>query len=111
MKNLQQTIGECPACGDELYVFRTYTRKRCAKCINPDCDYGIPLPARGSIEETGLLCPKEKMQILAIIPHLRLKGGRYQAQESKIYFWVNRPCFACPQRNQCKPWKEVSEDY
>lgn len=111
MKSMQQTVGECPQCGDELYVFRTYSYKRFAKCINPDCQYSYPLPSKGSIEETGVCCPQSAVQILAIIPNIRLTRGRYQAQENQTYFWANRPCFTCPSRNQCANWKEVKEDY
>ena len=32
----QMSVGECPECGDELYLFRTKARKKVVKCVNDD---------------------------------------------------------------------------
>lgn len=111
MRSLRQTVGECPKCGDELYVMKTHSRKRFAKCVNEDCSYSFGLPSRGSFEETGVICPVHGVEIIAIIPNLKLKHGNYRKQEKQTFFWASRPCFACNQRSKCAFWDELKEVY
>ena len=109
----QMSIGECPECGDELYVFRTKSRKKVVKCLNDDCPkqlaYGVP--KSGKIEVTGLKCPKSNLPVLAIIPNIRLAQGKYKQNTKGIYFWTNSPCFTCREQNSCEVRKEAKEDY
>lgn len=111
MKSLQVCIGECPQCGDDLYVFRTYSHKRCAKCANEDCEFGFALPGKGTIEATGVVCPESALQILAIVPNLKLQRGNYRRQEKRIYFWTDKPCYACRKKSVCQAFADVHEDY
>lgn len=108
-----QSIGECPECGDEIYIFRTASRKRYAKCVNEECpkEYSFPLPSKGKIEVTGILCQKYSVFLLAIIPNLRLSKGRYVRQEKKTYFWTSAPCFTCREQSHCSQLNEAQEDY
>jgi ssDNA-binding Zn-finger/Zn-ribbon topoisomerase 1 len=109
----QKSLGECPVCGDELFVFRTRSRKRLAKCVNDECPnppiFGIP--KSGSIEVTGEVCPKNGFPLIAIVPNLRLTQGRYKSQIKKTYFWTNGPCFTCSKQDRCDILKELCEDY
>lgn len=108
----QECLGDCPLCGDEIYMFKTASHKRLAKCINEDCGKTVyPLPKRGTIELTASLCPISQLPVLAIIPNLRLSKGNYRRQESKVYFWVTKPCFSCSKVDSCSLRKELQEDY
>ena len=105
-------LGDCPICGDEIYLFKTRQHKRYAKCINESCGKtAYPLPKRGSIEPTGCICPKNHLPVLAIVPKLHLSCGNIRRQESKVYFWTDGPCFSCGNRVDCKIWKELKDDY
>jgi ssDNA-binding Zn-finger/Zn-ribbon topoisomerase 1 len=108
-----ENIGECPLCGDELYIFRTKNRKRLVKCINEDCDPPTiyPVPSRGKIECTGYKCPEFNLPILAVVPNLRLRTGQYQSQTKKTYFWTKKPCFTCKNYSKCELVIELQEDY
>ena len=107
------SIGECPECGDELYIFKTKSHKRLVKCVNDECPkhtvFGVP--KSGKIEVTGLKCPKNNYPVLAITPNIRLTKGKYKKDTKKTYFWTNSPCFACRDQNSCKIRKEALEDY
>ena len=111
MRCTQKCVGECEKCGDELYVFKTSNRKRFVQCANDECNQSFPLPAKGSLEETGELCPLNQMQILAIVPNLRLQRGNYRKQEKRTYFWTIKPCFTCREYSHCKPIQDLLEEY
>ena len=106
-------VGECPGGGDELYIFRTQSRKRLIKCINEECNNPTiyPVPHRGKIECTGYICPENNLPILAIVPNLRLRTGQYQSQKKKTYFWTKKPCFSCRTQSKCDLVQELQEDY
>jgi ssDNA-binding Zn-finger/Zn-ribbon topoisomerase 1 len=111
-----QSIGDCPDCGEELWVMKFKTGGRIAKCVNENCPQktAYALPKKGKLERTGDLCPKSHVMILAVIPQLKLaaRGSlRFKAQEKKTYFWAKEPCFACSQQNRCAPLKELKEEY
>ncbi len=107
------SIGDCPACGDELYIFKTSTHKRLVKCVADDCPkktiYGIP--KAGKIEVTGIVCPKTEIPMLAIFKNIKLSGGRYKTAKHQVYFFGKSPCFDCSKRPSCIQYKELVEDY
>lgn len=107
------SIGECPECGDELYVFKTKSHKKLIKCVNDECPKKLAfgIPKKGSIEVTGLICPKNKLPVLAITPNIKLTQGKYKKDTKKTYFWTKSPCFTCNKQNSCEIRKEAQEDY
>ena len=109
----QKSLGECPVCGDELFVFRTRSRKRLAKCVNDDCPNPpiFGMPKSGSIEVTRERGPQKEFPLIAIVPNLRLTQGRYKPQTKKTYFWTNGPCFTCSKQDRCEILKELREEY
>lgn len=108
----QTYLGDCPACSDEIYLFKTRQHKRYAKCINESCGKtSYSLPKQGSIEPTGCQCPKNRLPVLAVIPKLHLANGNVRRQKSKSYFWTDGPCFSCGKRKECEIWKDLIEDY
>ena len=113
MITTSKNIGECPECGDELYIFKTRSHKRLVKCINEDCEHPTiyPVPQRGKVECTGYLCPVHNLPILAIVPNLKLHTGRYQQQRKKTYFWTKNPCFTCRKYSKCDLIQELQDDY
>jgi ssDNA-binding Zn-finger/Zn-ribbon topoisomerase 1 len=84
----QMSIGKCPECGDELYLFRTKSRKKVVKCVNDDFpkQFAYGVPKSGKIEVTGFKCPKNNLPVLAIIPNIRLAQGKYKKNTKGIYF-------------------------
>jgi hypothetical protein len=113
MYSTELCIGECPYCGDELYVFKTRNRKKLARCISDECPkkYIFPVPSKGSLEVTGLICEKKNLPILAIIPNMKIKAGVYKPQNKNTYFWTDTACFACPKQHQCPQLKELEDEY
>ena len=110
----QKCAGDCPVCSDELYIFKTKSHKRLVKCVNEECPKNIiyGLPKAGTIEVTGVICPKNEFPILAIIPNLKLANKKYKSQTKRTYFWINgQPCFSCSKQDRCEALKEVKEDY
>ena len=113
MITTSKNIGECPVCGDELYIFKTKSYKRLIKCINEECDPATiyPVPQRGKLECTGLICPKHHLPILAVVPNVKLHTGKYQQQRKKTYFWTKGPCFTCKQQSKCAQLLELQDEY
>ncbi len=112
MAIVKQYVGECPVCGDEMYVHKTKSYKRFVKCINPECDgEGYGIPKRGSIECTTLTCPRSRVPLLAVVKYTKIPGRRFIKNTDKVYFFAKRPCFACPGVDSCKVRKEAELDY
>ncbi|MHA1585277.1 MAG: hypothetical protein ACTSWL_08480 [Promethearchaeota archaeon] len=113
MYSTQINVGDCPFCGDELYIFKTKSRKRLVKCINEDCpkEYVYPIPKSGKVEVTGGICPKNNLPILAIIPNLVVATGKYRKRKKSTYFWTDGPCFSCSKQSKCENLAEIKEDY
>ncbi len=132
MRSTELNIGDCPYCNDEVFVFKTKSRSRVAKCINEDCPVGFAfgIPKKGMIELTALYCPKPvpprkavgskdiiqpqveaKIQLLAIVPAQYIKSGTFRTQTKKTYFWANRPCFTCATRSKCAALLEARDEF
>ncbi len=126
MRSTEIYIGDCPYCGDELFIFKTKSRSRLAKCINTECpaEYVFGIPKKGTIEVTALYCPKpiptykgnkpligSQIQLLAIIPNEYIKSGTFRTQKKKTYFWATKPCFTCSRRSTCSPLLEGKEEF
>ena len=112
MATVKQYAGECPDCGDEMYVHKTKSYKRFVKCINPECgETGYGIPKRGSIESTGLVCPRSNVPLLAVVKYTKIPGRRFVKNPDKVYFYSDRPCFACPDVDSCEVRKEAELDY
>jgi hypothetical protein len=126
MRSTEIEVGTCPFCHDDVYIFRTQSRSRVAKCINPDCpvEFAFGIPKKGTLEVTAIYCPKpvEKMkgiashedsriQILAVVPNQYIKQGTFVSQTKKTYFWAKSPCFACSKRSTCLELAEAKEDF
>jgi ssDNA-binding Zn-finger/Zn-ribbon topoisomerase 1 len=110
--NAIQELGTCPSCGDDLWIFKTRTGHRLARCVNEHCPKKLQysLPKRGKLEVTADLCPKFHVNIVVVIPHLNLKT-RFKADQKKTYFWSMSPCFMCTQQSRCVPLQELKEEY
>ena len=95
-------IGECP-CGLSIMAFKTSNHKRFAKC--EDCGFFYSLPKAGSIEHSGLKCPKTNIPVLIIKPsnHSRIK--------KKAYLWAEGPCFTCTEQDKCEVHKDMLEEF
>ncbi len=113
MKSTQKCIGECPSCGDELYIFKTRNYKRLVKCINETCpeQFAYGIPKKGKIEITGIQCPKFKLPLLAVIPINFIAKGKFRPQEKHVFFWTKSPCFTCSSRSTCSELNEAIDDY
>ncbi len=97
MKKIEE-IGTCPKCECSLILYKTSNYKRFVKC--DACGTSYPLPKRGKIEASGLLCPKSQFPILII-----------EKQNQKSYFWADEPCFNCIESGSCEPIKELIEEF
>jgi ssDNA-binding Zn-finger/Zn-ribbon topoisomerase 1 len=105
-------IGDCPICGDELYIFHTKTNRRLIKCINDKCPKHIlyPIPHSGSINTTGLKCQKARFPLLLITPHLKLRH-RIKDDTKRLYFWAAEPCFNCSLQSRCSTLIEAKKEF
>lgn len=63
-------IGECPECGEaggELAIKRVRTGSRLVGCTRyPECEYSLPLPRRGDIEVTSVVCSSHELPEVVI---------------------------------------------
>ena len=96
-----KSIGDCIKCGEEIIIYRSKSRNRFIKCYNTDCDFSYPLPRAGHIENSGLICPKNKLPILIIT----------KKNQNVTYFWVDGPCFTCKDGSNCPPLVDLREEY
>jgi len=54
---VQEIVGKCPRCNNDLYQVRSKRGKRYVRCSKyPGCSKSYPLPQRGKIDFTGLSC-------------------------------------------------------
>ncbi len=126
MISTELNIGDCPFCNDEMFVFRTHSRSRVAKCINENCpvQFAYGVPKKGDLEITALFCPKPipsikgicpqpqtQIQLLAVIPKQYIKRGTFRSQIKKTFFWTRGPCFACSLRSSCEALIEAKEEF
>ncbi len=126
MISTEMNLGDCPFCGDEVFVFRTQSRSRVAKCINEDCpvNFAYGVPKKGTLEQTALFCPKlilslkgvspqpgAQIQLLAVVPNQYIKRGTFRSQTKKTFFWTRGPCFTCSLRSKCKALAEAKEEF
>jgi ssDNA-binding Zn-finger/Zn-ribbon topoisomerase 1 len=113
MHSIAITIGDCPHCGDEIYLFKTRSNKRLAKCVNEQCPKKLayPLPHAGKIECTHEICPQSQLPLLVVIPNMKLTHGRIKANRKQLYFWADRACFGCSKNRQCKILKDMQIEY
>ena len=91
-------IGECPKCGCSIFIYKTNSYKRFAKCDACEASYAIP--KSGAISISALDCPKEKYPILIV-----------EKRDSQAYFWTDRPCFTCIEYDLCTPIKELLQEF
>ncbi len=97
MRKLSE-IGTCPKCQCSITIFKTKNYKRFAKC--EICGSSYPLPKRGSISNSALLCPLNKYPILII-----------ERNNMRAYFWSDHPCFSCTKYDGCQPIKELITEF
>lgn len=113
MRSLQLIIGDCPTCGDNLYVFLTNSHKRLAKCINEHCPkqtaYG--LPHAGALDPMDAVCPQSQLPIIRVTPKLFLQKGFIKKQTRQAYYFTNKPCFTCPANSKCPALLELGPCY
>jgi ssDNA-binding Zn-finger/Zn-ribbon topoisomerase 1 len=93
-----EELGSCPKCDCSIIMYKTRSYKRFAKC--DVCEISYPLPKRGSISNSALVCPKTKFPILIV-----------EKRNSKAYFWSDRPCFTCTEMRNCGPVKTLEEEF
>jgi len=91
-------IGTCPKCQCSITIFKTKNYKRFAKC--EICGTSYPLPKRGSISNSALICPLNKYPILII-----------ERASMPAYFWSDHPCFSCTKYDGCQPIKELISEF
>ncbi|MFX1273624.1 MAG: hypothetical protein ACFFBP_13630 [Promethearchaeota archaeon] len=97
MKKLVE-IGTCPKCQCSIYIYKTNQHKRFAKCEG--CETSYPLPKRGSLSISALICPLRSFPILIV-----------DKQGNTSYFWADQPCFSCINYDNCKPVNELIEEF
>ena len=97
MRKLSE-IGACPGCECSISIFKTNNYKRFAKC--EVCGVSYPLPKRGKISNSALICPITRFPLLII-----------ERPSQKAYFWADKPCFTCVAFDQCEPVKELVEEF
>ncbi|MEJ2249640.1 MAG: hypothetical protein P8Y97_08275 [Candidatus Lokiarchaeota archaeon] len=97
MRELEE-IGVCPNCDCSLVIYKTRNYKRFVKC--EICGLSYPLPKRGSIENSALICPKKQVPILII-----------EKKDSKAYFWGDKPCFDCIHQDNCEELKKLKLEF
>ena len=97
MKQIEE-LGICPNCDCTVYIYKTKNYKRFAKC--EICGLSYPLPKKGLINNSALLCPKSCCPILII-----------ERPDQKAYFWADKPCFSCIHIDDCIPLKELIKEF
>ena len=97
MRKLDE-IGICPNCDCTISTFKTQNYKRFAKC--EICGLSYALPKRGSINNSALICPRNKFPILII-----------EKKDHKAYFWTEQPCFSCIKYDKCETVKELITEF
>ncbi len=97
MKQIEE-IGTCPNCSCSIFIYKTNNYKRFAKC--EICGYAYPLPKRGSIQNSALVCPAREVPILIV-----------ENANSKAYFWSDKPCFSCTKFDKCEQISELIEEF
>ncbi len=97
MRNVGE-IGTCPKCECAISMFKTNSYTRFAKC--EVCGTSYPLPKRGSISNSAMLCPKSKFPILVV-----------DRNDQKAYFWTDGPCFSCIEIDRCVAIKELTQEF
>ncbi len=97
MRRIEE-LGTCPNCECTISMFKTNNYKRFAKC--EICEMSYPLPKRGKISNSSLLCPREKVPILIV-----------EKEKNKAYFWADKPCFSCIDFDRCKLIQELVSEF
>lgn len=97
MRELME-VGTCPKCGLSIMAYKTNSYKRFAKC--EECGTSYPLPKRGSLEYSALVCPETQYPILIV-----------NRKNQEAYFWADRPCFTCTKYDKCQPIKELIAEF
>ena len=97
MRKIEE-IGICPNCSCSISIYKTNNYKRFAKC--EICGLSYPLPKRGTINNSALICPRRDFPILII-----------EKKDQKAYFWADGPCFSCVESDRCKPIKELISEF
>jgi hypothetical protein len=97
MKKIEE-LGVCPNCDCSICIYKTNNYKRFAKC--EICGLSYPLPKKGTINNSALMCPNSRFPLLII-----------DRPNQKAYFWADRPCFSCVGFDKCEPIKELIEEF
>ena len=97
MKKVEE-IGICPNCDCSIFIYKTNNYKRFAKC--EICGFSYPLPKRGSIEISALVCPEKNVPLLIV-----------EKKDQKAYFWADQPCFGCVHVDSCEPIKDLKLEF
>ena len=97
MKQIKE-IGTCPNCDCSIFIYKTKNYKRFAKC--EICGYSYPLPKRGKIDNSSLICPEKNVPLLIV-----------EKTDTKAYFWSDSPCFTCVRIDECKPVNELVVEF
>jgi len=97
MKKLEE-IGNCPNCECSLIVFKTSNYKRFVKC--EVCGTSYPLPKRGKISTSALICPKNQFPLLIV-----------ERANQPAFFWTDQPCFSCIENDRCATIKELITEF
>ena len=97
MRKLDE-IGTCPKCECTISTYKTQNYKRFAKCET--CGISYPLPKRGSISNSALLCSRSNFPILII-----------ETNGKPAYFWSDQPCFSCISYDKCKEVEGLKTEF
>ena len=97
MKKIEE-LGICPNCDCTVNTYKTNNYKRFAKC--EICGLSYPLPKRGKINNSALICPHSGFPLLII-----------ERPNQKAYFWADKPCFSCIGVDSCQPIKELITEF
>lgn len=93
-----EEIGTCSNCNCSLIIYKTKNYKRFVKC--EICGISYPLPKRGKISNSALLCPRKNVPILIV-----------EKPSQKAYFWADIPCFSCVNTDNCTRVKELISEF
>ncbi|HMF29887.1 MAG TPA: hypothetical protein VKK79_00620 [Candidatus Lokiarchaeia archaeon] len=102
-------LGTCPQCGDEVYWYKAKSsRGRYCRCVNPTCKFSGPLPKKGRLESTGMVCDTYPGVLVGVE-----SNATDNPADARRYFWQAgpeaRPCVTCRNHATCAAITDAAE--
>lgn len=79
-------------------MYKTNSYKRLVKCAI--CELSYPLPKKGKINNSALLCPRSQVPVLIVV-----------RTNQPAYFWTDQPCFSCIDFDRCTIIQELKTEF